>query len=127
VAHLEQAVATDTGDLLPDDGPAEWVVTEREQLRGAVASACEQLAAHHAAAGDHAAAVRVARHGLDRDRYRDRLWQLLVDSLDADGHPAAAATARTAYHEVLAEMGVPAPRASADPTEPPGRHRAARG
>jgi DNA-binding SARP family transcriptional activator len=106
---LEHAIAAYTGDLLPDEGPAEWVVTEREQLRDAMAAACEQLAATHAAAGEHAEAARVARLGLERDRYRDRLWQLLIDSLAADGHPAAAATARSAYHEMLVEIGVPVP------------------
>jgi DNA-binding SARP family transcriptional activator len=110
-AHLEQAIAAYTGDLLPDEGPAEWVVTERDQLREAVAAACEQLAAYRAAAGEHADAARVARLGLERDRYRDRLWQLLIDSLGADGHPAAAATARAAYHEMLTEIGVPLPPA----------------
>jgi DNA-binding SARP family transcriptional activator len=113
-AHLEQAIAAYTGELLPDEGPAEWVVTEREQLRTAVAGACEQLAAHHAAAGDHAEAARVARVGLDLDRYRDRLWRLLIDSLHADGHPAAAATARTAYHDMLTDIGVPTPQAAGD-------------
>ncbi|HVQ90204.1 MAG TPA: BTAD domain-containing putative transcriptional regulator [Mycobacteriales bacterium] len=110
-AHLEHAIAAYTGDLLPDEGPAEWVVTERDQLREAVAAACEQLAAYRAAAGEHAEVARVARLGLERDRYRDRLWQLLIDSLGADGHPAAAATARAAYHEMLAEIGVPVPLA----------------
>jgi DNA-binding SARP family transcriptional activator len=110
--HLEQAIGAYTGELLPDEGPAEWVVTEREQLRTTVATACEQLAAHYAGAGQHAEAARVARHGLDRDRYRDRLWQLLIDSLRADDHPAAAATARTAYHDMLTEIGVPTPQAS---------------
>jgi DNA-binding SARP family transcriptional activator len=109
-SHLEQAVAAYTGELLPGEGAAEWVVAERDQLRAAVAAACEQLAALRAAAGDHAEAARVARHGLDHDRYRDRLWQLLVDSLRADGHPAAAATALTAYHDMLSDIGVPAPQ-----------------
>jgi DNA-binding SARP family transcriptional activator len=76
-----------------------------------VAAACEQLAALRATAGEHAEAARVARQGLERDRYRDRLWQLLIDSLSADGHPAAAATARSAYHDMLIEIGVPVPPA----------------
>jgi DNA-binding SARP family transcriptional activator len=113
-SHLEHAIGAYTGELLPDEGPAEWVVAEREQLRTAVAAACEQLAAHHAATGAHAEAARVARHGLDLDRYRDRLWQLLIDSLSAADHPAAATTARTAYHDMLTEIGVPAPSAPGD-------------
>ena len=38
---LHAAITAYTGDLLPDDGPAEWVVAERERLRHAIAAACE--------------------------------------------------------------------------------------
>jgi DNA-binding SARP family transcriptional activator len=102
--HLDSAIAAYDGDLLPDDGPAEWVVAERERLRAALADACEQLAGLRAASGDHAEAIRAAQHGLRHDRYRDGLWQRLIESLAADGNPAAAASARSTYHDVLAEI-----------------------
>ena len=106
IKHLQAGVMAYTGDLLPDDGAAEWVVDERERLRGAVAGACEQLATLHAAHARHAEATRVAQQGLRHDRYRDGLWLRLIESLQVDGNLAAAASARTAYREVLAEMGI---------------------
>jgi DNA-binding SARP family transcriptional activator len=104
VVHLEAAIATYAGELLPDDGPAEWVVAERDRLRNGLIDACERLAGVRAARGAHAEAVRLARHGLTQDRYRDGLWQRLIGSLQASGNPAAAVAATTAYEQVLVEM-----------------------
>ncbi|HLL64145.1 MAG TPA: BTAD domain-containing putative transcriptional regulator [Micromonosporaceae bacterium] len=104
--HLAAAIETYAGELLPDDGPAEWVVPERERLRNEVTEACERLAALRAARGGHAEAIRVLRYGIAQDRYRDGLWQQLISSLHASGNPAAAAAATTAYEQVLREMGL---------------------
>ncbi len=108
IRHLGEAIRRYAGDLLPDDGPAEWVVAERDRLREDVAWACDQLAALRAAAGDHADAARLAREGLRHDRCRDGLWLRLIESLHADGNPAAAAAARGAYRDMLASLGVQA-------------------
>jgi len=104
--HLKAVIAAYTGELLPDDGPAEWAVPERERLRNDLTEACERLAALRAGEGAHAEAVRLARHGLAQDRYRDGLWQRLIASLRAGGNPAEAAAAATAYRQVLDEMGL---------------------
>ncbi|MDQ0373740.1 BTAD domain-containing putative transcriptional regulator [Cellulomonas humilata] len=96
-----------TADLLPDDGPAEWVTGERDEVRGSVVRACQSLADLCAAAGDGPEAIQVTRHALALDRYQDGLWTRLIDALAADGQPAAAATARREYAQVLAELDVP--------------------
>jgi DNA-binding SARP family transcriptional activator len=106
VSALTAALGTYSGELLPEDGPADWVVGERDRLHDTLAAAAERLAEVRAAGGQHVEAVQAAQLGLQHDKYRDRLWQLLIASLSAAGHPAAAAAARTAYDEVLAEMGV---------------------
>jgi DNA-binding SARP family transcriptional activator len=106
VAALTAALGTYSGELLPEDGPADWAVGERDRLHDTLAAAAERLAEVRAAGGQHVEAVQAAQLGLQHDKYRDRLWQLLIASLSAAGHPAAAASARTAYDEVLAEMGV---------------------
>jgi DNA-binding SARP family transcriptional activator len=103
--HLAAVIETYAGDLLPDDGPAEWVVRERDRLRNGFAEAVERLAATHAARGAHVEAVRLARHGLTHDSYRDALWRRLIESLRESGNPAAAAAAATAYEQVLDELG----------------------
>jgi DNA-binding SARP family transcriptional activator/tetratricopeptide (TPR) repeat protein len=102
--QLAAVIETYAGDLLPDDGPAEWVVRERDRLRNGFAEAVERLAARHAARGAHAEAARLARHGLTHDSYRDGLWRRLIDSLRESGNPAAAAAAATAYEQVLDEL-----------------------
>ena len=48
-ASLRQALGCYGGDLLPEDGSAEWVVAERDRLRLAAADAGEQLARAEAA------------------------------------------------------------------------------
>jgi DNA-binding SARP family transcriptional activator len=102
--HLAAVIETYAGDLLPDDGPAEWVVGERDRLRTWFAEAVERLAAIHAARDGHAEAARLARHGLTQDPYRDGLWRRLIESLRESGNPAAAAAAAAAYERVLDEL-----------------------
>jgi DNA-binding SARP family transcriptional activator len=104
---LAAGVAELTADILPDDGPAEGVLAEREELRASVVRACQTLADLSAEAGDRTTAIQVTRHALALDRYQDGLWRRLVDALTADGQPAAAATARREYAQVLAELDVP--------------------
>lgn len=96
-----------TADLLPDDGPAEWVTGARDEVRGSVVRACESLADLCVAAGDAQGAIQATRHALALDRYQDGLWRRLIDALVADGQPAAAAAARREYARVLAELDVP--------------------
>ena len=106
--HLAAGVRDLTADLLPHDGPAEWVTGVRDEVRASVVGACRSLADLCAAAGDERAAIQVTRHALALDRYQDSLWMHLIDALVADGQPAAAAAARREYVQVLAELGVPA-------------------
>lgn len=126
-ARYEDAVDAYTADLLPADGVAEWVARARDQLRDSVVGACQVLADLHASAGRHGDAVRVCRRGLGMDAYQDGLWQRLTRSLDADGKPAAAATARREYAAVLRDLDVPVEdlRVPAGRTGQGGAHPAA--
>jgi DNA-binding SARP family transcriptional activator len=107
-AALEEALARYTGDLLPEEGAAEWVVGERDRLRLAAASAAEALARRLAADdADGPAAVDAARHAVELDAYRDSAWRLLVQLHEATGDQAAAHAAREGHRKVLEELGVP--------------------
>ncbi|MEV4509102.1 BTAD domain-containing putative transcriptional regulator [Dactylosporangium sp. NPDC049525] len=106
VAALDVALALHTGELLPDDGAADWVVPERDRLHGDLADACDVVAGALAGAGGHAEAARLARLGLVHDRYRDGLWRRLIASLQESGNPAEATTAEAAYRTMLAELAV---------------------
>ena len=101
-----RVLALYVGELLPEDGAAEWVVRARDIQRATVAETARALASHLADAGRHAAAAEVCRAALVVDRYCDPLWRLLVASLDADGELAEKARTVAQYDEVLAELGI---------------------
>lgn len=102
---LRRALACYGGDLLPEDGSAEWVVAERERLRLAVAEAGEQLARAEAATGDVVTAVEQARRALSFDTYRDSTWRLLIQLHEQAGDLSAAHATRRQYGKMLAELG----------------------
>lgn len=93
-------------DLLPEEGPAEWVAVERERCRADAAEAAQRLSDLLVTAGDWSGAVAVCEHGLRIDRYRDGLWRSLIAAHETGGQRAAAAHARRRYDHVLAELGV---------------------
>jgi len=102
---LRRALSCYGGDLLPEDGTAEWVVAERERLRLAAADAGEQLARAEAVAGDVVAGVEQARRALTFDTYRDSTWRLLIELHERAGDLSAAHTVRRQYGKILAELG----------------------
>jgi DNA-binding SARP family transcriptional activator len=93
------------GDLLPEEGAAEWVVAERDRLRLAAASAAETLA-RRLAGEDDEAAVEAARRAVELDAYRDSAWRLLAELHESAGDEAAARAARAGHKKVLTELGV---------------------
>lgn len=103
---LGVAVDAYGGPLLPEFGPAEWIVEEREHYRLQFARATEALGAWHLGRGEAAAAVDLARGGLRADRYRSRLWHLLVRGHRAVGDEVAATRASEQHAAVMAELGV---------------------
>ena len=107
---LARAVTVYRGELLPDDGSADWVVPERERLRLRAAAACARLAELHVVGGDLDAGVTVARRGVEIDPCADASWRILIHACDRLGDSAAAARARRDYAEMLQDLGVPLPR-----------------
>ena len=105
-AALAQAVAAYTGDVLPEDGPAEWVVTERQRYRVAAADAATVLAEVELRLGNPERAAAAAARSVDIDPYRDQGWRLLVAAHERTGDVAAAEHVRQAYAEVLSSLGI---------------------
>ena len=106
VGHFNRALAVYRGELLPEDGPVEWVVKERERYRMEAGDAAQTLAELHQARGDTAAAITACEQALQVDRYRDSAWRLLVALHRKVGDQAAARRAAAAYEEVLRDLGV---------------------
>jgi DNA-binding SARP family transcriptional activator len=103
---LERALDVYGGELLPEAGPAEWVVMPRERYRMQASEAALTLTDLHLASGDAARAVAVAERGLRIDRYRDAQWRQLITACELAGDRAAAIRARRSYDEVLSELGL---------------------
>jgi DNA-binding SARP family transcriptional activator len=107
---LEAALDQYTGDLLPEEGPAEWVIEARERLRIQAGDAAGRLA--ELLNDTHASMPRVitcCERGLRIDRYADGLWKRLIASHESSGDLARAARLRSQYSEMLAELGISGP------------------
>jgi DNA-binding SARP family transcriptional activator len=111
-AALARAVATYPGELLPEDGPAEWVIEPRERLQQQAATAAGRLAELGMAGGDLRSAIDAARRSVDLDPFRDASWRVLIAACNQAGEPAAAARARRDYRDVLSMLDIPVPRPS---------------
>lgn len=120
-ASLRSALECYGGDLLPEDGSAEWVVAERERLRLLAADASEQLARVEAAADDVVTAVEQARRALSYDAYRDSTWRLLIQLHERAGDMSAVHTARQKYAKMLAELDAAAALVKPGPLVRPAR------
>ena len=105
-AALAAALGHYGGDLLPEEGPAEWVVAERDRLRLAAAGAWCALGRRLGDDGEFAEAVDAVRAGLRLDAYSDDAWRLLIDLHTRAGNPAAAQAAALEHGQVLAELGL---------------------
>ncbi|WP_109506975.1 BTAD domain-containing putative transcriptional regulator [Nocardioides speluncae] len=113
IRSLNVALEAYTGDVLPEDGPAEWVLAARERFRVRAAEAAALLAELHLVRDQAESAASAALRSIDIDPCRDGSWRLLVSAYDATGDLAAAERARRSYAEVLASLGVVANTASA--------------
>lgn len=123
LAALRLAVESYRGDLLPEDGPAEWVVNTREALRRQAAEAAATLAGAELTvdAVQSAAPVRavaMAARCVEIDPCHDLGWRLLIAAHERAGDLAAAQQARRRYGEVLLSLGLD-PAASGLPVPAP--------
>ncbi|HEX5015944.1 MAG TPA: BTAD domain-containing putative transcriptional regulator [Candidatus Limnocylindrales bacterium] len=104
---LSSALALYGGDLLPEEGPSEWVVELREHYRSTAVDVAREAAEAAGLAGDARGAIDACRAGLAIDRYHDPLWRLLIQARQAAGDVSAANRDRREYEAILIELGVP--------------------
>ncbi len=103
---LAEALAVYEGDLLPEEGPAEWVVELREHYRTQAVEVAREAAELALLAGDSRSAIEACRAGLAIDRYHDPVWRILIDARNAAGDVSAANRDRLEYEAILSELGV---------------------
>ncbi|MFJ5548501.1 BTAD domain-containing putative transcriptional regulator [Streptomyces sp. NPDC093225] len=109
VSALQQALALYTGELLPEDGPAEWVVPIRERYRAQAVRAAHVLAEVELGRDRAAAAVTAASFALSVDPFQDAVWRLLVAAHLRAGDPVAARHAERRHARILATLSAPDP------------------
>jgi DNA-binding SARP family transcriptional activator len=105
-ADFAEALGLYRGDLLPQDGPAEWAVERREHFRREAVEAATIVAEDALAAGDLEEAIRICRRGLELDRFHDPLWRVLIASREMAGDAGAASRDRREYATILEGLGL---------------------
>lgn len=105
--ELQLALELYSGEVLPEDGPAEWVTETRERYRLRAAEAALSLAGLQLALGNFAEAAAAASRGVEIDPWRDESWRILVEIFRRSGDPAAAEYAQRRYRRILNSLGVP--------------------
>lgn len=108
IAQFRQALELYAGEVLPEDGPAEWAIEPRERFRSAALEAAQGLAELLLKRGDAPGAASACTTGLWVDRFHDPLWKLLIDARERAGDAIAASRARRDYARVLEELGLTA-------------------
>ena len=103
------ALALHRGELLSEDGPAEWAVEWRDRCRSQAVEAAQVIAQEALIEGDLERAVDACRAGLELDRYHDPLWKSLIQARDRAGDSGAAVRDRRDYAAVLADLGIAEP------------------
>lgn len=112
VRSYQEALELYRGEVLPEDGPAEWVSERRELTRLAAVEAAQALGEILLERHDARGAARACTVGLRIERYHDPLWRLLIQARDRAGDQGAATRARLGYDTMLAELGVAQPPAT---------------
>jgi DNA-binding SARP family transcriptional activator len=104
---LRHALDQYAGDLLPEDGPAEWVTAERDRYLIRATEIAALLATLELDAGRCDSAVVTARRALTLDPYHDDSWRVLITAQQRAGDVAAAARSSHTYQVVLRSLQVP--------------------
>jgi two-component SAPR family response regulator len=104
--HWTAAVEIYVGDLLPEAGPSEWVVSERERLRLEAAGAAASAARLSRSLGRGTDAAQLAQRAIDLDPLRDTSWLLLAEIQESIGDVSSAALTRRQHARVRTELDI---------------------
>ena len=124
VDAMRAALSAYGGDLLPEEGPADWAVDARDEFRQQATRVARELATAELTQGNVTEAIRVAEQCIALDPHDDDAWQLLLRAYARSATPAKAADARRRYSDMLAGLGVAEPtRQQIERTRDMPRHR----
>jgi DNA-binding SARP family transcriptional activator len=105
-AAIRAALSVYGGDLLPEEGPADWAATAREQFRRQATELGRSLGVLELARGEISEAIAAAEQCLALDPFDDAAWQVLAKAYDRSDAPAKAAEVRRRYSAMLAGLGL---------------------
>jgi DNA-binding SARP family transcriptional activator len=108
IKEFRRALALYGAELLPEEGPSDWIVRERDRRALDISELAETLAEALLTAGEPGEAAWACRRGIQVDRYHDALWRILAQACELAGDLAASARARRDYRALLVELGIPA-------------------
>jgi DNA-binding SARP family transcriptional activator len=111
VDAMRSALAAYGGELLPEEGPADWAVEARDHFRQLATRVARELATAELTQGNVAEAIRAAEQCITLDEHDDEAWQVLLRAYARSATPAKALDAKRRYADMLARLGV------AEPTE----------
>jgi DNA-binding SARP family transcriptional activator len=106
LAAADEIVTLYLGELLPEEGPQDWAVHEREFRMRTYLRSIAVLVDSYQALGDWDSVARYAQLGLRSDRYQDDLWNPLLNALEQSGRSSELRSAKAQYSAFLAELGV---------------------
>jgi DNA-binding SARP family transcriptional activator len=101
--NLERAIALYHGDYLADEADAPWAASTREALHERFLSALHNLSELQLDAGAYAAALDLARRGLEHDRLREPFYRVLMQAYARAGDVAGALQSYERCRRVLDE------------------------
>jgi DNA-binding SARP family transcriptional activator len=126
VDAMRTALAAYGGELLPEEGPADWAVEARDEFRNQATRVARELATAELSQGNVTEAVRAAEQCIALDPHDDEGWQVLLRAYARSATPAKAADARRRYANMLAGLGVTQPTdqqiSNRHGAPPPPRH-----
>lgn len=103
---LVSALDLYVGEVLPEDGPAEWAVGARERYRLRAAEAANALAHLHSRLEDPRAAVVAAHRAVEIDPWVDESWRTLIAMHRRAGDVIAGRRAEDGYRGMRRALGV---------------------
>ncbi|MGI9824253.1 BTAD domain-containing putative transcriptional regulator [Agromyces sp. Marseille-Q5079] len=103
---LRLALQRYTGDVLPEDGPAEWAVGARDRYRMRATAAASALAHLELRAGDRGGALDAATRAIEIDPWHDAAWRALLAVHRQSGDVAATQRTEQGYRRMRAALGV---------------------
>jgi DNA-binding SARP family transcriptional activator len=123
IERYRDALAVGVGELLPEDGPAEWAVELRDAARRELVEAAQGLA-ELLLDDDPGGAAAACEAGLRIDAHHDPLWRLLIEARQRAGDRAAASSVQQAYERMLERLGLAGEPASENPPRAVAARRA---